>query len=166
MPSPASLSKYINMSNESGQSVKHRWSYGDRKHAVDALFSPEDADMYQIKFGLSSGYLRSTIRPQYYSHHAVAKRMGLIWDGVKIIIDHINRNRFDNRRENLRVVNRSENVLNSDRQDNAKGYYYRNYNDRINKWVAFIERKGKKKVKYCYTESEAIAARKEMLNHE
>ena len=99
------------MSLETGQSVKHRWSYGDRKHAVDALFSPEDADMYQIKFGLSSGYLRSTIRPQYYSHHAIAKRMGLIWDGVKVIVDHINRNKFDNRRENLRVVNRSENAI-------------------------------------------------------
>jgi hypothetical protein len=154
------------MSFESGQLVNHRWLYGDRKHAVDALFSPEDADMYQIKFGLSSGYLRSTIKPQYYSHHAIAKRMGLIWDGVKVIIDHINRDRFDNRRENLRVVNRSENALNSYSQDNAKGYYYSKGYDGKNKWVACIERKGKKKVKYCYTESEAIAARKEMLNHE
>jgi hypothetical protein len=46
---------------------------------------------------------------------------GEIPDGLEI--DHINRNRSDNRIENLRLVNRSENNLNTGiRVDNTSGY--------------------------------------------
>jgi len=40
------------------------------------------------------------------------------------IVDHINRNKLDNRLENLRIVSFIENIHNSDRYDEAKGYYY------------------------------------------
>jgi hypothetical protein len=46
------------------------------------------------------------------------------------VIDHINRDRYDNRLENLRCITQSENCRNSDRCDNAKssseyGIYHR-----------------------------------------
>jgi len=48
------------------------------------------------------------------------------------IVDHINRNKLDNRKHNLRVTTNSMNVLNSERSDNAKGYYFSKVRDR---WV-------------------------------
>ena len=44
-----------------------------------------------------------------------------------IVIDHINRVKWDNRRANIRYATRSENYLNSDWSDKAK-YIYRQTN--------------------------------------
>lgn len=64
------------------------------------------------------------------------------------IVDHINGNRLDNRKENLRLVNRFQHRWNSGkRSDNASGYvgvhkYSSGY--RPNPWVAQITYKKKK----------------------
>lgn len=53
------------------------------------------------------------------------------------VVDHINNNIFDNRVENLRIVDRSKNAMNSvghnDRLSSFRGVYY---NKRTKKWEA------------------------------
>ena len=51
--------------------------------------------------------------------------------------DHINRNRLDNRRINLRTVNHRQNIMNSSKRlDNTSGY--KGINRQYGKWRAYI----------------------------
>ena len=76
----------------------------------------------------------------------------------KITCDHINRNKLDNRKENLRIISHLENNLNTDRIQKGKGYCFRK--DR-NKWMAYIGINYKlKTIGYFNTEKEAKEARK------
>jgi hypothetical protein len=53
--------------------------------------------------------------------------------------DHINRNKLDNRRANLRVVTRSQNMWNRGLdQNNNSGYRGVVWNKRANRWIATI----------------------------
>jgi len=69
------------------------------------------------------------------------------------IVDHINRNKLDNRRSNLHIVTQRENVHNSDRYDAAKGYYFDN---RKQRWAVDSKRLG---VRSVYLDSEDGAKR-------
>ena len=71
-----------------------------------------------------SGYAMTQLRGQKHikMHHLVYGSM----KGGKYVIDHINRDRLDNRKANLRCVTQRENTRNSERVDSAKGYYYSN----------------------------------------
>lgn len=53
----------------------------------------------------------------------------------RTVIDHINRNKLDNRKKNLRVVSQRINNRNSDKYDLAKRYWY---DKRRNTWVVEI----------------------------
>lgn len=55
------------------------------------------------------------------------------------ICDHINRNRLDNRKENLRMITRAENAYNQNKYKNNKTGHTGVYNySSTDKWVAYI----------------------------
>lgn len=60
-------------------------------------------------------------------HHAILGVAGPELTAKLLIVDHIDRNSLNNQRANLRIVNRTENALNSERTDKAVGVYWDSY---------------------------------------
>lgn len=76
-------------------------------------------------------------RKTLFMHHVIAERMGILSQQVQI--DHRNVNRFDCRRENLRVATTSQNCANQrKRVTNKSGYKGVSYQRRLGKWQAAI----------------------------
>lgn len=75
-------------------------------------------------------------------------------------VDHINRNRLDNRKVNLRLVSRSENMRNAGpHADNKSGYRGVSWFARDSKWKAQISIAGKNRhIGYFKTKEEAALA--------
>lgn len=67
----------------------------------------------------------------------------LKWYGI--IVDHINRNGFDNRKSNLRLCNQSQNVANREkcRINSTSGYKGVSWSKVNKKWVVHIQINGK-----------------------
>ncbi len=85
-----------------------------------------------------NGYLVFKHNNRYYSYHRVIWTLfnGNIPD--KMIVDHINNNRSDNRIENLRLATKTENSQNTlktqkKKSSKYKGVYYSSAKDR---WIA------------------------------
>jgi hypothetical protein len=78
-------------------------------------------------------------------------------------VDHINRNKLDNRKINLRIVTRSENVHNSKmhitNKSGTKGVYF---HKGTRKWEAFIDKDGKRYRKLFIDIEEAKRYRREL----
>lgn len=92
------------------------------------------------------------------------------WPPVEYDIDHINGIRTDNRKENLRLATRSQNMLNSHKTQatNTSGYPGVSYVSSRKKWRAYIKI-GYKQIfgGYFDTLEEAILARTKLeLKHE
>lgn len=59
-------------------------------------------------------------------------------DGM--VVDHINGNKLDNRRSNLRVCTRAQNLMNRGKQrNNTSGFKGVSYHKQCSKWMAFIK---------------------------
>lgn len=93
----------------------------------------------------------------------IMHRMVINAVGPKQIVDHINRNGLDNRRNNLRLATCSQNVNNSpahwDAFSQIKGVSFDGTSKRRKRWTACIMRQSKRKrLGYYDTKQEAGAA--------
>lgn len=83
--------------------------------------------------------------------------------GDGLVVDHINRNKMDNRRKNLRIVTQRENVHNASiRSNNTSGVPGVFFDKRAKRWRAQIYSLGKTThvgIFDCF--DDAVAARKE-----
>jgi len=89
----------------------------------------------------SSGYYQMTVLGSVQRAHRVIWKMVHGLDAE--CLDHINRDRLDNRIENLRSIKSADNALNlSLRTDNKSGVAGVVWNKRRNKWAARISAGG------------------------
>ena len=79
-----------------------------------------------------------------------------------MVVDHINRNKLDNRRENLRICTPHENSFNASiKRNNTSGVPGVSFDKSRNKWVAYITiNKERKNLGLYKTKEEAIEARR------
>lgn len=94
-----------------------------------AIIDLEDVDKIKnIKWRINcNGYVINNSNHSYFLHRVILD--------VDTYVDHINGNRLDNRKHNLRICTKQENKMNI---SIYKGYYYIK-----NRWIAKIKQNGK-----------------------
>ena len=109
----------------------------------------------------ADGYLAVKVRGQIYKAHRLAWLYGL-GEWPKLDIDHINRNRSDNRIANLREVTHKQNLQNAGKYShNTSGHTGVYWYKQTAKWQAQIAHHQKKiHLGFFNTIEEAISARK------
>lgn len=117
----------------------------DGKHEeVDrAIIDVEDLERVLVyKWGLGTwGYAETKINGK----SILMQRMILNEFDSKNIPDHINRNTLDNRKSNLRIVDKSLNAINAGvRPNNTSGVTGVSWNKNANSWRAYINYQGKR----------------------
>lgn len=74
------------------------------------------------------------------------------------VVDHINGDKLDNRRANLRLCSHAENRRNGrTRRDSSSGYKGVRFEPRTGKWQAYISHDGKYRNLGCYSTKEHAA---------
>lgn len=113
---------------------------------------------------IPNGYLTIRIDGKtYYAH-----KLAWLWvHGVWLTPDHKNRNKADNRLDNLRPANKSENAINSKtRSDNSSGYPGVSLHSN-GRWHAYVNKDGKRHNAYFASRDGAVewasAKRKELF---
>lgn len=122
--------------------INNKYYVGQTQSGKEFYFDKEDYNLvvqYCWDIDGSNGYAKTIDKVnntgKIYLHRLV---MGCK-NGDGIIIDHIDRNRIDCRKSNLRTVNNSQNTMNSCiRSDNTSGIRGVYWDKRKNKWIATI----------------------------
>ena len=110
--------------------------YGKKGEWVERITKPNNEGYIPIRLG----------KKAYLSHRLIM--IAFVGESDQDV-DHINRIKTDNRFENLRYCTGTENQLNRDWVDNAKGYYLYQ-----SKWTSYININGKKKHLGCFDKEE------------
>jgi len=100
-----------------------------------------------------NGYTVIKLNGKFYKAH----RLVWLWHGKELpeSLDHINRNRSDNRIENLRVSESCENASNRTMAiNNTSGSRNVAWHKRLQKWVVVVTSKGKRISFGCYKDFE------------
>ena len=107
------------------------------------------------------GYLQITVQSRLYRAHRLAW-LYVYGEWPKLDIDHINRNRSDNRVSNLRDISRKQNLQNAGKSsNNTSGHPGVSWYKRDSKWQVKIMHNYKRiHLGYFADREEAIAARK------
>ena len=114
------------------------------------------------KANCKEGYVQIRIFNRlYYGHHLAWFYIHKEW---AIELDHIDRNRSNNRIHNLRKATRSQNLINASlRTDNVSGHTGVAFALREGKWRARINKDGiETHIGYFFSREEAIAARRKV----
>lgn len=91
-------------------------------------------------------YLHKVILERVYGSVSVAGMRG----------DHINGDRLDNRRSNLRLATHAENTRNAlRRRDNTSGYKGVSYSALVGKWRAYVNVDGQQQFLGCFDTAES-----------
>lgn len=110
----------------------------------------------------STGYLRVRIGDTLYRNHTIAFCLYYErWPYEDKVIDHIDGDKTNNRKENLRELSLQENALHKHvlNRRNKSGHHGVSWCNHYEKWVARITYKGKLKQRYFYSKEDAIAMR-------
>lgn len=129
---------------------------GKTKGLYETIVSPEDADLALFRWTAFRGgkseqmYVIRTIPPNYeriHLHRIIIERMQ---DGKPLekgqFVDHISGDTLDNRRGNLRIATKRQNMANSRlKKNNTSGFRGVSWSKGDKKWKAEIRINGKKK---------------------
>jgi hypothetical protein len=132
------------------QTEKRKLDRSKIPHPEGLLFSKEDRDLYSIAwrkdaagYFVTSHYIKSSkAQERWFAHQMVFERMhGFIprkAEGREI--DHWNRNKSDNRRDNLKLATCQQNIANTDRIECAKRV---TWNKAANRWQGMYAWRGR-----------------------
>lgn len=147
--------------------IKLSGKYGVGKYALVDDDTYDKVQKYHWHVN-SVGYPQRSYRINYkrfnqkLHHFIIGKPSG------GLVTDHINRNKLDNRKINLRHTTVSQNIINSKlRKDNKSGYRGIRKVQRGNyeRWQAYVSINGKHKhMGYFKNKKEAVSFRKEWMS--
>lgn len=132
-------------------------------------YDPESGKLYRPDGSEAVGYIKDGYRVvsvkgrQYFAHRLAFALMCGRWLNV---IDHVNRNRTDNRWVNLREANKAGNAKNAGlRKDSQSGYRGVSYRKSNGKWRAYIQADGvQHHLGFYATAEEAHLARQAVIS--
>lgn len=132
-----------------------------------AMINFDDYDLrgFRWKYNPKTGYAFTHVGTEIvYLHRFVASRMGLDLDPK--VVDHIDGDRLNNCRSNLRSATRSENAMNRRKQKNNTSGRVGVYQLPNGKWNPQIKVNGKTKSLGRYDEFEEACRVREMAEKE
>jgi hypothetical protein len=124
---------------------------------VDKVDADLDAIFWSCSLGYASGRLPGVSTAQKMHRLVLERKLGKKLEAADQV-DHVNGDRLDNRRSNLRVATPGQNAMNHRlRSDNKSGYKGVWFDAKLGKYTAFIRSGGRRKHIGVYVNAEGAA---------